>query len=256
MSSAKYNEMDSLNKRFGQQIIDERYRHRLEYDRLSHSVSEIENFFAVETPEKDHNYNPVEILYQYNPENQKTFRENAKIVDGSMWAVMKVINYVRLELWEREEGKKKSPLNIPTEPPSDFQVQLKEEQQPNALTRAVSRLFNFNAPKESPYDKGEITLSFYEMIPEKWRLLREYHTKAVATKGISWSSVTERSGMESFRKIMMDVYSYWIQSSLLTLFNYGSELKIKEMVSDAKEIIYAQNATMNRLQKENPMMNL
>lgn len=238
-----------------------------EEEKLSNAIEELHTFFLIETPEwqKDKEPKksedgkvikegiPQQTLYQYEPKNQKTFNEHARIISKAMASMPRVVMTIQTELWHYEREPSIPPqIPIMTPPP---QFAPPPSVQPEKKEGIFQRLFKRSpspalANKDSPYYQMQEQIRYIKEIPEKWRVILEYHVLAVAGEGASWSSESERIGMEDFKRMIYTAFSYWIEPSLLMIVKYGNELLKAQTKRDAVAILVAMNELAEKHAKQ------
>ncbi len=219
---------------------------------IKHGIEGMRNFMFHETdefkvkPTKDESDSitvqgvPETILWQYQPVNQEEYNKHQILISQAMASIPEVIHYLEESFWKLEHLKDPSPVVVmpnmiqpPTmNPPAKIG-------QPSIQQRIQSMFTGKPIRTESPYNRIQELIDYYQEIPNVWGLLKEYHATAIANKGASWSSIMNRSGMENFLQIMQSQFSYWIEPKLIEAVTLSNKVRLDKNKAFADSFVKA-----------------
>ncbi|MBT4328185.1 MAG: hypothetical protein HOD60_14975 [Candidatus Nitrosopelagicus sp.] len=190
---------------------------------------------------------PIEILYQFHPENQDEFIEHAGIVDASFAFVMDGIKEIYQELYDANQGNNNQIQDrMMPEMPQSLTMNVEREK-----TSVFGDLFKkYKEPdKDSPYYKMEKYLAFLKLIEDIWYHLREHQEKSVAGVGVNFTMASRREGMESRCGIYRQYFLAWVKPSIIKMMEYVIEKRIREITKYNMQILGFQAQVQQRHEK-------
>lgn len=228
-------------------IMGERIRLEQKQIELNKAVVFLSSFWSKITPKEDENGNPIEILYQFHPDNQDEFIANASLVDASFAFVLDGIKEIYQELYApgADSGAYAQHHPVP-EVPQNLTYKIENEKQ-----SVFGDLFKkFKEPdRDSPYYKMEKYLAFLKLIEDIWYHLREHQEKSVAGVGVNFTMASRRVGMESRCGIYRQYFLAWVKPSITKMMEYVIEKRIREITKMNMTILGYQAQVQQRHEK-------
>ncbi len=189
---------------------------------------------------------PIEILHQFDPENQDDFIAHASTIDASFAFVMDGIKEIYQELYENQKDMPSPQINTTPDTPTNLTYNIEKEKQ-----GMFGGLFQkFKEPdKDSPYYKMEKYLSFLKLVEDIWYHLREHQEKSVAGVGVNFTMASRREGMESRCGIYRQYFLAWVKPSITKMMEYVIEKRIREISKMNMQILSYQAQVSQRHEK-------
>ena len=189
---------------------------------------------------------PIEVLYQFEPDNQDEFIENAGTVDASFAFVMDGIKEIYQELYEQLKDNPSPKMDSLPDAPTNLTYNI-EKEKPGMFGDLFKK---YKEPdKDAPFYKMESSMAFLKLIEDIWYHLREHQEKSVNGVGVNFTMASRREGMESRCGIYRQYFLAWVKPSITKMMEYVIEKRIREITKYNMQILGFQAQVQQRHEK-------
>lgn len=238
-------------------IIGERTRLEQKQIDLTNAVKSLSTFWSRSTPRFTdpilddenniiENGKPIEILYQFHPDNQDEFIDNASIIDSAFAIVLEAIKEIYQELYETQKTSPVPQFNKGLDVPQNLTYNIEAEKK-----GWLGNVFNkIKEPdRDSPYYKMEKYMSYLKLVEDIWLHIREHQEKSVAGVGVNFTMASRRKGMEARCGIYRQYFLAWVKPGITKMMEYVIEKRIREITQYNIQILQFQASVQQRHEK-------
>jgi len=203
-------------------LISQRFA-KLDIDRdeLKDALIDLSDFWHIETEEKD------TVPFQFQRNNQKTFKKYSHPISESMWAVNLVANEMRKELYPFELGtgtpNVSSAIQIQEpEPTPTTKVEVNTAKTEPSIMDKLKKTVARQPQRDpnSPYALMQENIRYFSMIEQKWHLILHWYGISVYKSPKKTNKVALQNRLEN----IIITFDRYIEPNLLKCVHYANEI--------------------------------